>query len=950
MKKQLIKNRMDIVQESAILLVNTTDYRECIKKILKMLLNYYDADRAYIFDINCKEQLMYNIFEQCKDGIIPQINTLQSMPLAIIDFWKKEFKNNKKVYIENVCLLPKNRENEKYILKRQNVNSLLAAPFYYKQRLEGFIGVDNLTQNKDDIQLLTTVCNMIFDKLIQIEFSSNDRKLIQDKNIILENSPVGIAEVKIIEEQFIINYISSGFLEMLGYTREVFDKMYGVDAFKSVCKEDRKIVSETILKNISQGILKFDLKYRLISKKGECIWTLVKFLVVIKDDLSKYLYCVYSDITKEQESLMDLQKRYNSVIQQKLSGENTVAYVLADITDDLIIESGPCDLQFAILKKGESVKNISEKLSLFAFLKKDKKKIKEVFSIENMKNSIEKDETLTVNYYRFNNDGKMIYVTTEAKFSQNPKDNHQHAFIYTYDITEKSDTKELVDAVVKREFEYVAKVDVKQDKCLVIFNEKEKINVKNVHKTCSLQEYIDFTYKKIKREKIEKEDLIKRIGERLNNCNSFEQYYDLDDGKRIRLGISVVDRERKVICVVCTDITEMTKHDHDRNLKLKVALKAKEKAEKSEFEKSQFLAKISHDMRTPLASIIGISEFGLDEIENNIYRDYFKQINQSGKYLLGLINDILQTSRLENGEVKLEIKPQYIKEIYNDIENIVVQRAKQKNIKFDIDIDDCGFEYLKLDRVHSNQVIINLLNNAIKYTPKGGTVIWKSRQIKQDNCIYCEHIIEDNGIGISEHFQKKMFLPFEREEKASDIEGIGMGLAIVRRLIDLMDGEIDCKSKKGRGTIFTVKIKASQCTEEEYMNEIFGYKQEIIEKNLSGKKILVCEDIGINVKIVKKILSQKGIIIDVAKNGEIGVQKAKQNDYIAILMDIRMPKMNGLEATKEIRKFDKQIPIIALSANAYEEDIEKSLEVGMNAHVAKPIERNKLYKMLYKLV
>ena len=371
-------------------------------------------------------------------------------------------------------------------------------------------------------------------------------------------------------------------------------------------------------------------------------------------------------------------------------------------------------------------------------------------------------------------------------------------------------------------------------------------------------------------------------------------------------------------------------------------------AEEANKAKSEFLSRMSHDMRTPLVTVMGISDIAINEKRDIKDVEYFKQIISSSQYLLGLLNDILDMQRIESDQIVLDNEIFKLSEIFDKVLTITETKAKEKNInlelaKGNVSVDKCYFG----DAKRIVQILINILNNALKYTPKNGDVYWSFRIDYKEGEIIFVNIIKDNGVGMSKEFQKIMYEPFTREDNSESGSeyGTGLGLAIAGNLVKIMKGSISVKSSLGKGTQFTVKIpvgKINYDKEKEYNCE--GRKKDSID--LSDKRILLCEDIEINAKIIKKMLEFKGIKVEIAENGKKGLELAKKKTYDAILMDIKMPVMDGLEAAREIRKFDKKIPIIALSANAYKEDVEASIMAGMNEHLSKPINEEILFKTL----
>lgn len=381
--------------------------------------------------------------------------------------------------------------------------------------------------------------------------------------------------------------------------------------------------------------------------------------------------------------------------------------------------------------------------------------------------------------------------------------------------------------------------------------------------------------------------------------------------------------------------------------------KKNKELDKANLAKTNFLARMSHDMRTPLSAVIGLSNFGIDETKDIKTKKYFRQIKESSEYLLELLTDVLDLQRLESENIFLKNKVQKIGGVSNKVQTIIRTKALEKNIDFQIDTEEIDREYYsKFDSKRVEQVLINLLNNAIKYTPSGGKVIWKTRFFVENKRLTIIDEISDNGIGISKDFQKIMFNAFSREKNkdTSETDGVGLGLSICKRIVDAMGAKIYCKSKVGEGTTFKI-IATFDLIDKK---RIKGKKEENYHRidfdKFKGKKILICEDIEINAKIVMKILENHNFDYAWVKNGREAVEITRENIFHAILMDIRMPIMDGLEATSKIRNFNKKVPIIALSANAYDEDMEKSFKVGMNSHIGKPINIKELIIALHKLI
>ena len=373
-----------------------------------------------------------------------------------------------------------------------------------------------------------------------------------------------------------------------------------------------------------------------------------------------------------------------------------------------------------------------------------------------------------------------------------------------------------------------------------------------------------------------------------------------------------------------------------------------EKAERANTAKSEFLSRVSHDIRTPMNAIINLVGLAKNELDNKeALSEDLSKLEISGKFLLGLINDVLDMSKIESGKLELHPEVYTIKEFYKYLEGVIAPLCKEKDIEFSYNNPHDDFDktapdvFVDISRL--NQIFFNILSNAIKYSHKGGKVtIDRTNVLQTDKIISGDFIITDNGIGMSEEFLNKIYLPFERADNTSSYSGTGLGMSITKAIIDKTKGSIKITSKLGKGTQVTIHLVMPLATLEQKQN---AKKNTNVQNKeyLRGKRVLLCEDNELNASIAKRILESFEMQIDIANNGEEGIKYFKQNEtsYDAILMDIRMPIINGLEATKIIRNLNSQksksIPIIALTADAFSSDVKKCIEAGMNDYISKPI-------------
>ena len=384
-----------------------------------------------------------------------------------------------------------------------------------------------------------------------------------------------------------------------------------------------------------------------------------------------------------------------------------------------------------------------------------------------------------------------------------------------------------------------------------------------------------------------------------------------------------------------------------------------------------FLNSISHDIRTPLNVIIGYTALASAHVnEAQEVKKYLSKIEAASNHLLLLINDVLDMSHIESGTLKLEHAPVYLPDVLENLKAIIQTDSSAKQLKFCADTKNMVHKNVITDKLRLNQVLLNILENAVKYTRPGGKIYFQIQELKEQEPGFAkyEFRVKDTGIGMSEEFIAHIFEPFSREQTStvSGIEGMGLGMAIVKKIVDRMDGTIAVKSRQGKGTEVTVILpfKVSGQPNEWEANtrkKIVQMQRFSEDKNFEnlfkGKKILLTEDNELNREIAVELLKEEGFILDTAEDGTIAVEKmrtAKPGQYDLILMDIQMPIMDGYEATRQIRKLENpetaNIPIVAITANAFEEDRQKALEAGMNEHVSKPIDMERLLEIMKKVL
>ena len=371
--------------------------------------------------------------------------------------------------------------------------------------------------------------------------------------------------------------------------------------------------------------------------------------------------------------------------------------------------------------------------------------------------------------------------------------------------------------------------------------------------------------------------------------------------------------------------------------------------------KSAFLSRMSHDMRTPLNAILGLVRLAEDEANPPQTVEYLKNVDMASHFLLDLINDVVDLSKIESGKMELHEAPYHVEDFNRLINTMIRPMMEAKGLRFVYEMA-CGLNNIMVDQLRFNQIFINLLSNAVKYTPEGGYVAFTAEPIPSlDGRHGMRYRVKDNGIGMSPAFLKVIFEPFTQEKRdaSPSATSSGLGLAIVKSIVEAMGGNISVSSTLGAGTEFVVDLYTQAATKEELeiSEEIASYGA------LDGLRVLLADDTELNIVVAQKLLERKGCTVSAARDGQQAAEMFAQSDegyFGVILMDARMPVLNGYEAAKAIRAMARAdaatVPIIAMTADAYSEDVGKALEAGMNMHLTKPIDPEVLYATVSEAV
>lgn len=470
------------------------------------------------------------------------------------------------------------------------------------------------------------------------------------------------------------------------------------------------------------------------------------------------------------------------------------------------------------------------------------------------------------------------------------------------------------------------------------------------------------------REHVIREMGLDRVVEELEKSGTHVIYCGVEDPirgyTRKRLEYRYYDRGQQMVLLSRTDLTDLYLEQQRQNKALQEALKAAEEAGRL---KNMFFSNMSHDIRTPMNAIVGFATLLEKEADHpERVRAYTEKILSSSRLLLSLLNDVLDISQIESGKTTVNISEIHVQELVDELDTMIRPLAKENNQEFKVQIEKTENDILLGDKIRIMQILMNILNNAVKYTPAGGRIELGIRREPQRLC-GCENVVftvKDTGIGISPEFKKDIFEPFSREsnETVDKIQGTGLGLAITKNIVDMLGGEIMVDSNAGTGSTFTVVLPlktagAGNILPDKEMKKKKTGQEQVEKQPLKGIRILAAEDNELNAEILSEFLCMAGAECEVVSDGSKALNRFQEllpDGCDVILMDVSMPVMDGMEAVRRIRALDfekaRTVPIIALTANAFTEDIGKVLAAGMNAHLAKPVDIKQLYRTIREYV
>ncbi|MDD4507676.1 MAG: ATP-binding protein [Eubacteriaceae bacterium] len=714
--------------------------------------------------------------------------------------------------------------------------------------------------------------------------------------------------------------------------------------------------------SVKRGKQKAEFECRIRFRNGSLHWLRVR-LNRIKDNPDVAIYTSQViDNERELRAQNEIERK-----KQLIRDESLLRYLVVNLSKNKVMEYKELEAIPPILPTGVTLeKAMAQSATTIAFEGCKANYIK-AHRLQDILDDYARGITKRgVLFHRKNARGQIIWQRDDQNILRDPESGDLILYEYCYDVHHQEMFEETLQAAVQYDYDRFGSLLLDSGQITILYNPREQQKNYFVVEDYSkmIRKFCDTVVVPEDRPLYMGKMALDAARAQLARRPSLELvYHTLENGqirtKRTRL--VVYDTKNRIALLTRTDITVMANQEKRKREELALALK---QAKQGTHAKTDFLSRMSHDLRTTMNGILGLAALSESEDDPRVLKAYIKKIKASGEYLLGLINDTLDFQKIESGKMVLQPHSILAMDLVDNVVSMMRPAAAEKNVTLKIHANNTNLRRIvRVDARRLKQIFMNLLSNAIKFTPSGGQISLSFACLNRTEKTACEQIIvKDTGTGMGPAFLKDgIFKPFSQEHRpgVDNDGGTGLGLSIVKNIVELMGGTITVKSTPDVGTTFTVTLTCDIVGEEEQesASQTRDQTRENSYEKLEGKHILLAEDHPLNAEIAMKLLEKKGCLVTWARDGRDCLDRfvhAQPFFYDAILMDIRMPKMDGLMAATAIRHLNRkdadQVPIIAMTANAFEKDRDQSIEAGMNGHLSKPVDPKVLYATIARVL
>lgn len=781
--------------------------------------------------------------------------------------------------------------------------------------------------------------------------------------------PGGVAVIRYEKSgKLVPEFLSEGFVAMTGRTETEMLQIYQEDMTGGIYPDDEERVRSFIQNYIETENGPCEVVYRMMRSDGTSLWVKNILSVIRSEGGEKIIYAGYIDITKEQKEKEHLRSQYSEMLMQhyRESGPNVLIVGHCNITQNQMLEVIDYTDSDMLHTYGKARSGFYAGLAGLVSDEIDERQFGDIFYNEPSILAYRQGRTeLSGDYYiELPREDHGRYARFVVKMVETPDTGDITGILSVTDVTEETISNRIINRLSYSNYDTIVKVDLSNDCYEVLAGQitseknQDAPGHRGSHSACllyMLEKQVAAKDQKHMAELMNPEYMLGRLS--ASGVYTFSYSIQNQEGHVLdkSMTISPVDLRLKRVCLAITDVTDILAAERQSQIALEKALGL---AKEASYAKSAFLTSMSHDIRTPMNAIMGMTTLALAQMDHqDKVEDCLKKIELSSKHLLSLINDILDMSKIESHKITLNQTEISLKEMVSQVSAIIQSRSQDAGNDLKFRVKEISHPYFYGDALRINQILINILGNAVKFTPEGGTVELSVEEIppvRDSSHVRIRFTVRDTGIGMPEEFLEHVFEPFARSQGVGCVEGTGLGLSITKGLVDLMGGQITATSSPGQGTCFCVELEFEPSPHEHGSGEKDeGDGAPRYETALEGTNFLVVEDNVLNSEILCELLKLCGARTDARPDGLLGVQAFADHPpgtYDAVLMDIQMPRMNGYDASRAIRALNREdaktIPIVAMTANAFTEDILASKEAGMDAHIAKPVDVKVLWNTL----